>query len=98
MRLILQLNTHVVANTIIRNNNNTILHIDPVSGIYSMQNTDGRMVQIAPDDLYLTDKYGNTTSLINFGLIYKQRTQFYYELYEYWSKTKEGVDYENTKN
>lgn len=73
------------------NNNNTILYIDPTNGSYIFQNADGRMIQIAPDDLYMTDKYGNTTSLTNLGLTYKQQYPSYDELYEYWIKTKDMI-------
>ena len=83
---------------IMQYDNGTILYANLVDGSYIIQSIDGNMIKIMSDGLYMVDKYGNTTFLTDINFAYKQNSPSYDELYEYWLKTKEGVNDENTKN
>lgn len=79
-------------------NGDSYMYEDPDTGCCVIRSRDGLMVKITADGIYFIDKFGNIVSLEGCMDINARKLPTYEELYEYWSKTKEGVDYENTKN
>lgn len=47
-------------------------------------------MKITNDNLYLTDKYGNTITIDDMKAVYQQNSPTYDELYEHWLKTNQN--------
>ena len=50
----------------------------------------GMIHRITPDDMYITDKYGNEMSMTEIKACFKPKAPTYDELYEHWLKTKQN--------
>lgn len=59
-------------------------------GSFILRGIDGLQLRICNEGLFFIDKYGNTTTIDDVMLRYKQSSPTYDELYEYWLKTKQN--------
>lgn len=69
-----------------------------MDGLVIGMRPDGSYMKMTKTDLYFVDRYGNEECLSDFGVMYKQNSPTYDELYNHWLKTKNKSKGEVTMN